>query len=296
MAVVLDSKDLALIDQEFAAESQVWEVLRAGAKDISESDFVGAHEVRINKMTGFTAADYKRNQDNTRSSVSVSKETHKLTQERWMAYDLDTLDEDENAALTVQNVITQHTRLVTIPEKDKYAVKQLFARAQAAGSSAGNIVDETITSANALSAYDAAEKYMTDNEVIGPFVMLVSSDYYLALKNASGVSKTFTVTEKNISGINRRVAMLDNDIPIVQVAKSRLQVVTGYTVNFILVPLNVAAPIEKYNSIDLVPASSDRNGYRDTVKGLDYYDIIVFDNAAKAIYVSAIKATTPSGT
>ena len=73
MPVILDSKDLAKIDEEVAAESQVWEVLTQGAKDITEEDFVGTHEVRVNEMQGFTAADYKRNIDNERNNISVEK-------------------------------------------------------------------------------------------------------------------------------------------------------------------------------------------------------------------------------
>ena len=66
MPVILDSKDVALIDKDFASESQVWELLKEGAKDITESDFVGVNEVRVNVMKGFTKADYKRNKDNER--------------------------------------------------------------------------------------------------------------------------------------------------------------------------------------------------------------------------------------
>ena len=80
--------------------------------------------------------------------------------------------------------------------------------------------------------------------------------------------------------------MLDNDIPIIKVAKSRLQVDATKKINFILVPLHVAAPIEKYNDVTLIPASQDRDGNRDTIKGTDYYDLIVLQKARPAIYVS----------
>lgn len=291
MAVLLDSKDLAIIDQEFAAESVVWQPLMGGAKSVTEADFVGANEVRVNKMSGFIEAEYVRNGDNARTKIDVSKETKKLEYERWMGYDLDTLDQSENGSYDVTAVHREHVRLVSIPNKDRIAVHRLV-------SNSGKIVEEAITPANALAAFDAAEEYMTDAEVAGPFVMFASSAYYKALKNAEGVTKSFSTNVMQINGIDRRVGSLDNDIPIIKVPRARLQKNVDGTdreqeINFILVPLSVAAPIEKYNTVDLVPASTDRDGYRDTIKGLDYLDVIVFDNAKKAIYVSRKPITTP---
>ena len=289
MAVILDSKDLALLDKEFAADSQVWEVLKQGASDVTEADFVGAKEVRVNKMKGFTATDYKRNENNVRNKIDVAKETVKLEKERWMAYDLDALDQTENGSYDPTTVLEEHTRLVAIPEKDQTAVERLIAAAFAAATEdgyQGKTVKEDVTTANSLAVFDNAEEYMTDAEIVGPFVMFASSAYYKALKNNEKVSKTFTTNEVNISGINRKVAQLDNDIPILKVAKSRLQVDPTKHINFILVPLRIAAPIEKYNDVTLIPASQDRDGNRDTIKGTNYYDLIVLEKARPAIYVS----------
>ncbi|EPN6035813.1 capsid protein [Enterococcus faecalis] len=294
MPVILDSKDLKVIDKEFAAGSQVWDLLKGGAAAVTEADFVGAKEVRINKMKGFTASDYKRNEDNKRSKIDVAKETFKLEKERWFGYDLDTLDQSENASYEVQALVEEHTRLIAIPEKDRVAVQRLleaaFAEAtddDSEGKYVGKTVKETITTENSLASYDAAEAYMTDAEIVGPFIMFASTDYYSALKNAKGVSKTFTTNEQQISGINRKVAQLDGSDTIIQkVAKSRLQVDSTKKINYILVPLMVCSPVEKYNSIDLIPASQDRDGYRDTIKGLNYYDAIVTEKARPAIYVS----------
>lgn len=289
MAVILDSKDLALLDKEFAADSQVWEVLKQGASDVTESDFVGAKEVRVNKMKGFTATDYKRNENNARNKIDVAKETVKLEKERWMAYDLDALDQTENGSYDPTTVLEEHTRLVAIPEKDQTAVERLLEQAFAAATEdgyQGKTVKEDVTTANSLAVFDNAEEYMTDAEIVGPFVMFASSAYYKALKNNEKVSKTFTTNEVNISGINRKVAQLDNDIPILKVAKSRLQVDPTKHINFILVPLRIAAPIEKYNDVTLIPASQDRDGNRDTIKGTNYYDLIVLEKARPAIYVS----------
>ena len=287
--IALDQQDLQRIDEEFWAESQIWQPLTGGAKSITAADFSGVKTVRVNKMSGFAEAEqYKRNGDNAHHNLNIEKESFELTHEDWIGYNLDQLDMSENGAYQVANAIRLHNQRITVPHRDKFAAQTLYDTAK----NGGKLITDTIDKKNALDAYDDLEEYMTNNESPGGYVIFASASYYRALKNADGVNKSFSVNTQQVNGIDRRVGQLDGGTPIIQIAKSRIQGLSiADKVNFMAVPLYAVAPIVKYNTVDVLPPDTDRDGYRYTIKGVSYYDMLVFDNAKKAIYVAASPAS-----
>lgn len=288
MSVILDSKDLALLDKRQIAKSTVWEVLKyyGTNQEITEADFAGVNEVRVNKMSGIgPSTAYVRNGDNVRSKVDVEKETRKLKQERWQAFDLDILDESENAGYTIENIILEQTRLTAIPEKDTAAMNEIYI----AGKSGGVVSDVTITADNVLEEYDKIEAHFGAKGLEFNGVLFMTSETYGFLKNAKGVSRGLRLDEPTrVQGLDRTIRMMDGHIPIQVVSDDRMvNADTGTNpLQFIFVGSSVSNCIEKYNDVTLVPAEHDRNGNRDTVKFTNYYDNIILDNKKELIYIS----------
>ncbi len=179
--IVLDSKDLAKIDKEYAADSQIWQPLTAGAKSVTAADFVGAKEVRINKLSGlYNHQNISVTKIMLVQLLALRRKLLVWKNEDWFAYDLDSFDMSENGALQVANVTEEHHRLITVPHRDKVAAQALYDAVK--DNPNGNFVTDTVDADNVLEAYDTADAYMTDNEIPGGYVMFVSSKFYNLFK------------------------------------------------------------------------------------------------------------------
>lgn len=280
--IEFDSKFMQTFDKKYAKNSQVWDVLRGGGAQISDSDFIGAKTVLVNKLSGLASQAYKRNADNEVTPIKVEKEAITLKHEDWASYQIDQLDTSDNLAATVQNVIDEHRRTIAPINFDKVAVDAMLSKN-------GKMVPDSIDAKNALNAYDEAEAYMLDHDIDGNFVLFVFSAYYQALKNSAQVSRTFSTNTQQLNGIDRRVSQIDGGLPILPVGVNH----GGDKFAFILTPLSAVSPIIKYSNLTYIPAQYDAKGNRDTVKFTNYYDAVILDNAKDAIYIAQPSKPNP---
>lgn len=287
MAIALDSKDLAVLDQKLVASSQVWEVLIFYSKlrKLSEKDFEGVNSVNVDKISGMTpTTQYKRGQQNGADSVVVEKELRKLKQERYKAFTFDKLDLNENASYTIMNVVEQFRSEIAIPEKDTAAMNEIYI----AGKAGGKSVDVALTKTNILEEIDKVEAHFLANGKPFDGVLFMTASTYTLLKNADKISRGLRLDDKTrVQGLDRTITLLDGKIPVQVVADARMvNADTGSNpVNFIFVGNTVSNCVEKFNDMEIVFSESNTGGFIDTAKTLNYYDNIILDNQKENIYI-----------
>ncbi len=88
--------------------------------------FTGADEVKIPSMELTGAGDYDRNTGYPKSTVSVSRESYRLSKDRGVSFTIDSVDaEDIGVEKAVANIAGEFVRTKMIPESDAYAMSVL---------------------------------------------------------------------------------------------------------------------------------------------------------------------------
>lgn len=275
--IALNEKELNELEEILVADAKIAGIFYKG----EEVKWLDAKTVKTNNISltgGWN--DYTRGGTIDKGTVNISKANYELTQEKASSFELDNLDEMENPVATIGNVFDTYSATISSPNTNHYCIEVLAEQA-------GQKVTETITAANALSAFDDAKQALEDaGTPEGNWVLLGSTSYIRLLQESEAISRTMEVATFN-GQINREVQMLDG-IPIMKIPTSQavLPAPAGNKINFIMLWVPAANYIPKLSNVKAIPSSQIAGRFVDVLDILEYFDLIVYGGTVNAIYAS----------
>lgn len=280
MTINLVTKFAPYVDEMFSTES------KKALLTNNDFDWVGAHAVKVYKVSTSSMNDYDRAGTNVSengsrygaiASLDATTEELTLTKDRSFTFAIDKMDADETAQqLAGATALARQQREVVIPEVDSYVYSTMATSAgnkpTAKALTADNIYDEIIAGSEAL---DDAEVPETQR------VIVVSPATYRLIKKSADITlETEIGQEQRNKGV---IGMIDG-MEVVRVPAKRLPENFGFMLAH---PSATVAPVklEDYKVHNDPPGISG-----DLVEGRIVYGAFVLDNKKKAIYYQAITA------
>lgn len=278
MAIELATKFAPYTDEVFAAES------KKSMLTNQDFDFVGAHTVKVYKVSTSEMNDYNRSgADNGNWSrygavagLDATTEEMTLKKDRSFTFTIDKLDEDETAQqMAAASALARQQREVVIPEVDAYTYGVMCEKAghkpTAVALTAENIYNEILKANEAL---DDAEVPETDR------VLTVIPSVYALMKKCPDIAMDTDIGDE----IRKKgaIAMLDG-ATVIKVPAKRMPEGFGFMLAH---PVATVAPtkLEDYKIHQDPPGISGS-----LVEGRICYDAFVLDNKTKAIYYQAME-------
>ncbi len=279
MAIDLVTKYLPYVDEIFATESK--------KSLLTNQDFswVGAHAVKVYKITTSQMNDYGRNGAGPGNwsrygevkDLDATTEEMALKKDRSFTFVVDKLDNDETSgALAGASALARQQREVIIPEVDSY-VYGIMTEA------AGHKPDaKALTAENIYTEIITAGKTLDDSEVpeTGRVLLVTPDTYYLMKRSKDIVLETDIGEDMRLRGV---IGNLDGAI-VVKVPANRLPENFGFMLAH---PCATVAPtkLEDYKKHTDPPGISG-----ELVEGRVCYDAFVLENKANALYYQAVTA------
>ena len=218
----------------------------------------GAVDVNRNQITG----TFNRNWNNVWQAVELDMDRE------WNTL-VDPMDITEsNDVATIANITEAFVRFQKLPEMDAYIASKLASFA----SQFGGVSTASLTSSTALSVWDDALAYMTNQRVNRDrCVAYMTPDAYKLFKQATGLTR-FVEVANGIQPVDRNIARLDG-VQIVEVPADMMKTVYDFTegwaigdgaaqINFIIVdPEAVAVPIKYETAMLSAPTEQSKGKY-----------------------------------
>ena len=240
----------------------------------------GAKDTNRNQITG----TFNRNWNNQWQAVTLEMDRE------WETL-VDPMDMTEtNDVANLANITRAFVEMQKIPEMDAFLASKLAGFAAAFGGTSTT----SLTSSSALTEWDKALQYMTNQRINRDRVICyMTPAAYTLFKQATGMTRFIEVTN-GIRDVDRNIARLDG-VRIIEVPDDMMKTAYTFTegwavngasaqqINFILVdPMAVAAPI-KYETAMMSPPTAQNKGkylYYERY----YYGAFILDQRQAGVY------------
>lgn len=292
-AISLVSKYLPYLDQVYAYASRS-AILDTAGDLVKETTDAKTVLIAKTSMQGLGNYDRQGEKGFVNGDVSLTWESHTLTNDRGRSFQIDAMDDAETMGIAFGTLASEFLRTKVAPEIDavrfsNYAVK------------AGLSATGAITKDNVIEAIDAAVTEMKENEVdLTGAVLFLTPTVYTAVKQSDKFSRPLTPGENP----NRNFGMYDGELLIVEVPQSRFikgielsdgttsgQEAGGYAkaedgadINFLIVTPAAVIQLTKHAKMRVFDPDTNQQADAYKVDYRIYHDAWVLDNKVKGIY------------
>lgn len=290
-SIALAQKYIPVLDGIYKNASR-FSILDTANSDVK---FINANTVLLPKIDMDGLADYSRNDGFVNGAVTLSWESHTLSQDRGRDFVVDVMDNEESMFTAFGKLATEFIRTKVTPEIDAYTAAKLFAKTPA-----GQKVQAAIsTGSAAVAAIDAATVALDEAEV--PYegrILFVSPTLYGYLK--AGITRMVLNRDDNV---NYNVAMY-NDMQVIMVPQARFYTAidlldgttlgeeaggftkdaAGRDINFQIVHPSAVRKIAKHVAPRVFPAGVWQKSDGAAFQYRIYHDVFVLDNKVDGIY------------
>ena len=179
-----------------ALDKQVIQEATTGWMELNSGlvKYNGGNEVKIPNIVMDGLGDYDRATGFVQGDVTLTWQTHTLTQDRGRTFSIDAMDVDETAFVTTAGtVLGEFQRVQVVPEIDAYRYSKLATLAIGASQTrslaitADNIVDELLADLNGMEdVIGAKEVVITMNPILAGQLAKAGKDYISKAMLAKG--------------------------------------------------------------------------------------------------------------
>ena len=210
--IELVNKYLPILDEQYKLEA------KSAILDVAP-EFVqltkDAKKIKIAKMRVDGLANYSRSGGFISGDTDLTWEEHEFTQDRGRALQIDAMDNTETFGLAFGRLAGEFQRTRVIPEIDAYRFSTYYK-------AAGTVVEVSLSAGEILSAIDAIDAQMDDDEVPegASRILFVNPTVYKLMMNDPSLVKHITVDEGMSKALNKKIHAY-NEHPIIKVPSTR---------------------------------------------------------------------------